>query len=50
VNHVAVNGAADYRREVAELKPGQDVLFKVSRRDANDRSLVVFLAGAVPNE
>ena len=50
VNHVAVNGAADYRREVAKLKPGQDVLFKVSRRDANDRSLVVFLAGAIPNE
>ena len=50
VNHVPVNGAADYRREVAKLKPGQDVLFKVSRRNANDRSLVVFLAGAVPSE
>ncbi|MGB8788064.1 MAG: Do family serine endopeptidase [Candidatus Acidiferrales bacterium] len=50
VNHVPVNSLADYRREVAALKPGQDVLFKVVRRDPNDRPLVVFLAGAVPNE
>ncbi len=50
VNHEPVTSAADYRREVGKLKPGQDVLFKVSRKDANDRSLIVFLAGVVPNE
>jgi serine protease Do len=50
LNHVPITSAADYRREVGKLKAGQDVLFKVSRRDSNDRSLVVFLAGVVPSE
>jgi serine protease Do len=47
VNHVAINSMADYRREIGKLKPGQDVLFKVAR-PAEDRTLTVFLAGAVP--
>ncbi len=50
VNHVPVGTLNEYRREVAKLKPGQDVLFKVIRHDNNDRELTVFLAGAVPNE
>ena len=50
VNHVPVMNASDYRRELGKLKAGQDVLFKVTRRDANDRALIVFLAGVVPNE
>jgi serine protease Do len=50
INHVSVGSMADYRREMAKLKPGQDVLFRVVRRDANDRPLSVFLAGAVPNQ
>ena len=50
VNHVPVANLNEYRREVARLKPGQDVLFKVIRHDANDRELTVFLAGAVPTE
>jgi serine protease Do len=50
VNHVPVANLNEYRREVARLKPGQDVLFKVIRHDPNDRELTVFLAGAVPNE
>jgi serine protease Do len=48
INHVAINSLADYRREMAQLKPGQDVLFKVAQRGANDRVLTLFLAGAVP--
>jgi S1-C subfamily serine protease len=50
VNHVAVNGLADYRREMGRLKPGQDVLFKVARHADNDRVLTLFLAGAVPSQ
>ena len=50
VNHTPVANLNEYRREVARLKPGQDVLFKVIRHDPNDRELTVFLAGAVPNE
>jgi serine protease Do len=48
INHVAINSLSDYRREMAQLKPGQDVLFKVAQRGANDRVLTLFLAGAVP--
>jgi serine protease Do len=47
VNHTPINSMADYRREIAKLKPGQDVLFKVAR-PGDDRALTVFLAGAVP--
>jgi len=50
INHVSVSSMADYRREMAKLKPGQDVLFRIVRRDPNDRPLSVFLAGAVPNQ
>jgi serine protease Do len=47
VNHDAVATLADYRRALAKLKPGDDVVFKVHRQDA-DRALTVFLAGVVP--
>jgi serine protease Do len=50
VNHVPINNLADYRREIAQLKPGQDVLFKVARHADNDRVLTLFLAGAVPSQ
>jgi len=48
VNHVPINSMVDYRREVAKLRPGQDVLFKVARRSDTDRILTTFLAGTVP--
>jgi hypothetical protein len=47
---VPINGLADYRREIAQLKAGQDVLFKVARHADNDRVLTLFLAGAVPSQ
>ena len=50
VNHVPITSLADYRREMAQLKPGQDVLFKVARHADNDRVLTLFLAGAVPTQ
>ncbi|HXN71214.1 MAG TPA: Do family serine endopeptidase [Candidatus Acidoferrales bacterium] len=48
INHTPINSLSDYRREMAKLKAGQDVLFKIAQRGANDRVLTVFLAGAVP--
>jgi serine protease Do len=48
INHVAVNSMADYRREMAQLKPKQDVLIKVSRLGATNRTLTLYLAGTVP--
>jgi serine protease Do len=48
VNKVPVTNLADYKREIAKLKPGQDVLFKVARRADTERVLTLFLAGAVP--
>lgn len=48
INHVPVGGMNDYRREMAKLHPGQDILFKVARRTDNDRVLTLFLAGAIP--
>ena len=48
VNHVPVRSLSDYREQVAKLKPGDDVLFKVARHADNDRVLTLFLAGAVP--
>ena len=49
INHTPINSLSDYRREMAKLKPGQDVLFKVAQsRGSNDRVLTLFLAGIVP--
>ena len=48
INHTAVNSVAEYRKVVAGLKTGQDVLFKVRRRSGNDQFDTVYLAGVVP--
>jgi len=51
INHAPIATMADYHREIAQLKPNQDVLFKVARRtEVPDRYLTLFLAGAVPTE
>ncbi len=50
VNHQAVNSAAEYRREMSKLKPGQNVVFKVLRRTDTERTLTVYLAGVVPSD
>jgi serine protease Do len=49
VNHVAVGSLGDYKAQMAKLKPGDDVLFKIARRSDSDRVLTLFLAGAVPS-
>jgi serine protease Do len=48
VNHTAVGSIAEYRRVVAGLHPGSDVLFKVMRRSSGDQLDTVYLAGVVP--
>jgi serine protease Do len=48
VNHSNVSSVSEYKRVVAGLKPGQDVLFKIRRRTGGDQFDTVFLAGVVP--
>src|SRR5216684_8193070 len=48
INHEAISSVADYRKTVAKLKPGVNVVFKVLRRQDSDRILTVFLSGVVP--
>jgi serine protease Do len=50
VNRQPVSSVADYKAVVSKLKPGQNVVFKVLRRQDNDRTLTVFLPGVVPTE
>jgi serine protease Do len=47
-NHEPVSNLADWRRMTAKLKPGVNVLFKVTR-GGDGRGLTVFLAGVLPN-
>ncbi len=50
INHEVINSVADYRKTVAKLKPGVNVVFKILRRQDSDRILTVFLSGVVPAE
>jgi serine protease Do len=51
VNRQPVSSVADYRREVAKLKAGQNAIFKVMRHgDRNGEILTVFLGGVVPGD
>jgi serine protease Do len=48
INHAPVASAADYRKIMATIGPGQDVVFKVVRRGDGDRMLTLYLAGTAP--
>ncbi len=51
INDMAVTSVAEYKKAIAGLKPGQDVVFKVLRSNGqNDRTATVLLAGVVPAE
>ena len=51
INDMAVTTVAEYKKAIAGLKPGQDVVFKVLRSQGqNDRTATVLLAGVVPAE
>src|SRR6266478_5635011 len=48
INGEAVTSVADYRKAVSKLKHGEDVVFKVLRRQDSDRVLTLYLSGKVP--
>ena len=48
INHAPVNNMTDYKREIAKLKPGGDVLFKVVFGDGTGQVFTVFHAGTIP--
>jgi serine protease Do len=50
INHNTITSVEDYRAAVTKLKPGENVVFKVLRRQDSDRILTVFLSGVVPAE
>lgn len=50
INRQPINSVADYRGAVSKLKPGDDVVFKVLRRQDGDRMLTVYLSGKVPSD
>jgi len=50
INRQTINSVADYRAAVSKLKPGDDVVFKVLRRQDGDRMLTVYLSGKVPSD
>src|SRR6516162_5622247 len=50
INRQTINSVTDYRAAVSKLKPGDDVVFKVLRRQDGDRMLTVYLSGKVPSD
>jgi serine protease Do len=50
INREPIASVDDYKRAVAKLKPGMNVVFKVLRRGDGDRTMTVFLPGVVPAE
>ena len=50
INRQAIDSVAEYRAAVSKLKPGDDVVFKVLRRQDGDRMLTVYLSGKVPSD
>ncbi|MBI3668252.1 MAG: PDZ domain-containing protein, partial [Acidobacteria bacterium] len=50
INHDPIATAGEYRRSVSKLKTGQNVVFKVMRRQDSERVLTVYVSGVVPAE
>jgi serine protease Do len=50
VNHQTVTNVEEYRKAISQLKPGDNVVFKVLRRLDGDRIHTVFLPGVVPSD
>jgi serine protease Do len=48
VNGQSVASVDDYRKAIAKLKAGDNLVFKVLRHSYNDRVMTVFLPGVVP--
>jgi serine protease Do len=47
VNSQAITSVEEYRKAVSKLKPGENVVFKILRRNG-DRVMTMFLPGVVP--
>src|SRR5690349_14131283 len=47
VNGMSVTSVDDYRKAISRLKPGENVVFKILRRNG-DRVMTMFLPGVVP--
>jgi len=50
INRTPIYSVADYRKAVSGLKPGNDITFKVLRRQDGDRMLTLYLSGKVPSD
>jgi len=50
INHEAINSVSDYRKTVSKLKAGDDVVFRVLRRQDSDRIMTVYRSGKVPSD
>ena len=50
VNGTSVSSVAEYRSAVSKLKHGEDVVFKVLRRQDSDRLLTLYLSGKIPSD
>jgi len=48
INRIPVRTMADYHAQMDKLKAGQDVLFKIERRNDPGGGLTIFLAGQIP--
>jgi len=50
INRESIYSVADYRKAVSKLKSGDEIVFKVLRRQDTDRLATVYLSGTVPVE
>jgi serine protease Do len=50
INGETISSVAEYRKTVSKLKHGEDVVFKVFRRQDSDRILTLYLSGKVPDD
>ena len=48
VNGQSITSVDEYRKAIAKLKPGDNLVFKVLRHSPTDRVMTVFLPGVVP--
>ena len=48
VNGETAGSVAEYRKAIAKLKHGEDVVFKILRRQDSDRVRTLYLSGKVP--
>ncbi|HXY26310.1 MAG TPA: Do family serine endopeptidase [Candidatus Acidoferrum sp.] len=50
INRESISSVAEYRKAVSKLKTGDEVVFKVLRRQDSDRVLTLYLSGTVSSD